>query len=240
MEQMRRLTLLIILLLTIASGCRKKEDPVKSETQIIPNDLLSADTYKKLTVEVQYIDGYAPSEQSLENMRIFLHERLNKPDGIKIVKKAINSPRKSSYTINEIKEIEKENRTQNTEGSHLTAYFFFADADYAGNSGNSKVLGAAYGKTSMVIFEKTVKDYSGGLTQPPVAKLETTIILHEIAHILGLVNNGTPMETAHQDVNHGKHCNNQKCLMYYTVETTDVVANLLGGDIPVLDAKCIE
>ena len=118
-------------------------------------------------------------------------------------------------------------------------YFFFADADYAGNSGDAKVLGVAYGSSSMAIFEKIVQDYSGGLTQPAVTTLESTVIHHEFAHILGLVNNGTAMQAAHQDEAHGRHCNNKGCLMYYAAETTDIVGLLTGGNVPQLDASCI-
>lgn len=231
----------VIMLLAIAAGCKKEEtDPQVIENNIEARNFLEAKDYKKLTVELQYITGHAPTAQSVENLRAFLSDRLNKPEGITIVQTAISSPRKSSYTINDIMEIESASRTHRTQGDHLTAYFLFLDGDYAGNPGNSKVLGVAYGGTSMAIFEKTVKEYSGGIAEPPVTTLESTVILHEFGHILGLVNNGTPMATAHQDEPHGKHCSNEDCLMYYTAETTDIIGNLLGGNVPTLDSRCIE
>lgn len=230
----------VITILSVA-GCKKEEsDPTVIENNVDPNNFLAAKDYKKLTVELQYMSGHAPTAQSVENLRTFLTERLNKPDGITIVQTAISSPAKSSYSISDIMELEKTSRTHRTQGDHLTAYFLFLNGDYSGNSGNSKVLGVAYGSTSMAIFGKTVKDYSGGVAEPPVTALETTVILHEFGHILGLVNNGTPMATAHQDEPHGKHCNNEDCLMYYSAETTDIIGNLLGGNIPTLDSRCID
>lgn len=244
-----------LILLMIGTGC-KKEDPLITEQEdtstegqkdddsstshIIANDFLSDKKFDKLIVEIQYVEGYQPKSASVDKLKAFLQERLKKPAGITILKNAIPPPGKAAYSLEDIREVEKGSRTQEPHEKTLTAYIFFADADYAENSGNSKVLGIAYGRTSMVIFEKTIKEYSGGLTQPPVSTLESTVIQHELGHTLGLVNNGTSMETEHQDEPNGKHCNNKECLMYYTAETTDIVGNLTGGNVPELDNNCLD
>ncbi|HEY0356753.1 MAG TPA: hypothetical protein VGC29_11140, partial [Flavisolibacter sp.] len=62
---------------------------------------------------------------------------------------------------------------------------------------------------------------------------------HEVGHLLGLVDIGSPMQTPHKDADHGSHCNNNSCLMYYASETTDILGLLLTGNIPGLDANCI-
>ena len=221
----------------VAIGCHK--ETVSLPNNILPNDFLSDKNYNKLIVEIQYVSGNAPAAATLDNLQAFLQQRLNKSTGITIAQNSITSPGKSVYSVDDIENIEKANRSQTTSSKTLTAYFFFADGDYASNSGNSKVLGFAYGSSSMVIFEKTIKGLSGGVGQPTVTALETTVVLHEFGHILGLVNNGTPMQAAHQDVPNGKHCDDQNCLMYYTVETSDIVSNIIGGSIPALNTSCI-
>lgn len=227
--------IIFCLFLTVGISCRKGD---AIDKKITPGDFLSDKRYEKLIVEIQYVNGYNPTSAAVANLKNFLLQHLNKKEGITIVENGIPSPGKSVYSIEDVKEIEKENRTQHTKRKTLTAYFFFADADYAGNSG-SKVLGIAYGPVSMVIFEKTIQDLSGGLTQPPVQVLESSVIHHEFGHILGLVNNGTTMQTEHQDEPHGQHCDDKNCLMYYAVETSDITANILGGNIPVLDTYCM-
>lgn len=245
----------LIILFAILSGCGK-DTPVPagqddtsspgtpdggtvSAPPAKPVDFLSDKDFDKLIVEVQYVKGYQPKAESVDRLQEFLQARLNKPAGITIMQNEVPSPGKAAYSLKDLQELEKEGRTQITKDKTLTAWFFFADGDFAANSGDSKVLGIAYGGSSMVIFEKTILEYSGGLTQPSVSKLESTVIHHEFAHIMGLVNNGTPMEEAHQDEPHGRHCTDKNCLMYYTAETTDIVGNLVGGSIPALDARCL-
>ncbi|MCB0395390.1 MAG: membrane metalloprotease [Flavobacteriales bacterium] len=226
-------TLMLALLATF--GCRKDKN---IEKNVSAQSFLSGDDFTKLNVEVQYVTGFAPTAATIANLKSFLEKYLNKPGGIAIVQTEVSSSGKSVYTIDDVKAIETAHRSQKTDGSTLTAYFLFADGDYAGNAGSSKVLGIAYGNSSMVIFEKTIRDFSGGLTQPSVTTLESAVVHHEFGHILGLVNNGTPMQTAHQDAANGKHCDDKNCLMYYATETSDVVANLVGGTIPELDSRC--
>jgi hypothetical protein len=233
---MRRYLILIILSVIAILSCRKDE-VVNSKAD--PHDFLSSSKYEKLTIEMQYVSGHEPTAAAVTNLKNFLEQRLNKPGGISIVQTAISSPGRSTYTLNDIRDIEESKRTQNTSRKNLTAYFLFLDGDYAGNSGNAKVLGIAYENSSMVIFEKTIRNFSGGVTQPAVSTLESTVMLHEFGHILGLVNNGSPMQVYHQDEPNGHHCNNQNCLMYYAAETSDIVGNLLGGNVPALDSKCI-
>ena len=239
----------ILFFFALSFGCKEEEGILPEETEqeeppvvernIVPKDFLSATDFKELVVEIQFVKGYQPTAAAVNNLKSFLEERLNKPAGIRIVQHEVSAPGKAAYTLADVRAIEKAGRTTQSAGNTLTAYFFFADADYASNSGDSKVLGIAYGNSSMVIFEKTIKDFSGGLTQPATSTLETTVIHHEFAHILGLVNNGTSMQEEHQDEAHGRHCVKESCLMYYTAETTDIIGNLTGGNIPQLDAACL-
>src|SRR5260221_11647768 len=198
-------TYLLLMLLTFATGCHKESASVPNNN-IVPNDFLSEKKYDQLVVEIQYVTGNAPTSATLTNLQRFLQQRLNKSSGITLTQNAIPSPGKSVYSADDVKNIENAHRTQSTNNKTLTAYFFFADGDYASNSGNSKVLGFAYGTSSLAIFDKTIEGLSGVRCHPSVTVLESAVLLHEFGHILWLVNNGTPIQTSHQDLGNGEHC----------------------------------
>jgi hypothetical protein len=90
----------------------------------------------------------------------------------------------------------------------------------------------------VVLLGKKIHDNSGALGQASRTKLEATVLEHEMGHLLGLVDLGSPMQTAHRDATHGNHCNNSNCLMYYSSETSDILGFLITGNIPTLDANC--
>jgi hypothetical protein len=246
---MKKLFLITILLgtsLVTFQACKKDskikvEKNHRNQTGSSANDLLSNDSYESLVVEIQYMTGYRPTDDAMSRFTTFLNERLNKSGGVNLVFSEIGAQGKSSYSIDDIKKIEESNRSEFTTRKQIAAYFLFLDGDYSGNKDNSVVLGAAYYNTSMVIFEKTIVDATGGLGQPPTYKLETTVINHEFGHILGLVNLGTSMQSFHQDTKNGAHCDNTECLMNWVAETGDAVNNLLGSSkIPILDQNCIK
>lgn len=200
-------------------------------------DLLSDDAYDSLVVEVHYVDGFLPSDEGLQLLADFLGARLNKPAGIEIrVQPALMITSEATYTADEVRSLEQEHRTVFTEGRTLAVHVLFLGGEYADQA---NVLGFAYNNTSIAIFEEKIQSYSGGLTEPPTATVEGTVLDHEFGHILGLVNTGSAMQVAHQDEPHGKHCDDPDCLMYYAVRTSDFISNLLGG-VPTLDQNCLD
>ncbi len=234
---MKKLGVIVMVILSVFLGCKKSE--LRTEDKIVPRDFLSDKKYEKLIVEVVYEQGFSLNSQTIKNLQDFLSARLNKPKGIIFQHKEISAQGKEYMTVSDIINIEKQFRTSFSGRNTLTAFVFITSADYAGNSGNIKTLGIAYGNTSMALFGKTINNFSGGLTEPPRHVLETVVAEHEFGHLFGLVDNGTAMQDYHLDAPNGRHCNNKNCLMYYTAETSDIVGNLLGGEIPGLDNYCI-
>ncbi len=236
------LMIVLLVLITIITGC-KKEDPLAVPSNKGPGgtsafELLNDLEYDRLFVEIMYMEGHAPTSESIENLQEYLQSVVRKPNGIDIIQKEISAGKQDSYSVDDIRNIEDENRELFNSETYMAISYIFLDGEYSGNSGDVKVLGVAYYNTSMAVFQETVIDNSGGLTQPSRTKLESTIINHELGHILGLVNNGTPMVEDHMDDQHGNHCDNSNCLMNYSVETTDIVENLIGNSIPELDQNC--
>jgi hypothetical protein len=241
-----------VLPLVFLAGCSDDNDGANPKEDFNPNgilnkknvgesarDLLSAENFTKVIIEVQYAQGFEPTATAVNNLKSFVEQRLNKPGGIILKQSAIAAPGKTSYSAADIAALEDKNRKEFTRPDTMAVYFFFADSKYSEDTDNSKILGIAYRNTSMALFERTIQDLSGGLTQPEQSRLESVVLQHELGHILGLVNAGTAMVTNHQDAPHGRHCTNTNCLMHYTVETGNVVQNLLDGNLPQLDPNCL-
>ena len=162
---------------------------------------------------------------------------MNKPGGVTITSRQISTPSSSSYTLQELIDIEETHRLKFSNGSNIAAYFFFADGNFAENE---DVLGIAYKNTSMVLFQSRIEEVSGGVGQASTSLITSSVMAHEFAHNLGLVNAGTPLQSDHQDEANGRHCDVQECLMYFAVESTTGLSDLFGMSAPPeLDAQCL-
>lgn len=197
-------------------------------------ELLAADKYQSLVVEILYMPGYAPDPGALNHLRTFLGELIYKPGGINIITKEIPSQGNTTMTLNDIIEVERSRRSAFINGSQMAVSIIYTNSDYS----NPNTLGIAYRNSSAAIFGKTIHQNSGGLGQVSRTKLEATILAHEMGHLLGLVDLGSNMQVPHKDAGHGNHCNHSSCLMYYAAETTDILGFLLTGAIPGLDSNC--
>ncbi len=216
-----------------------EEEEINQNEPVKPSDFLSEDQYDQLVVEIVYVEGYKPESNSSYYLASFLQERLHKSGGITLSSKAIESPGKNTYSISDLRDLEETHRAHTTTDKTLTAWIMIVDGDYSENEGDAKTLGVAYGSSSMALFGKTIQEFSGALGQPSTHVLETTVLKHEFCHVLGLVDNGTPMVENHLDTQHGKHCSNNNCLMYYAAETSHFITNFFAESVPSLKEQCL-
>jgi hypothetical protein len=205
------------------------------------NELLSANTFNELVIELAYVDGFKPNQASITNLTTFLAARLNKPNGIRIVEQEIPAQAFGTYTIEEVRQVEDTFRTQFNNASTIAVFILFAEQDSDSNTGNNVVLGTAYRNTSLVMFQKTIEAFSGGINQPNRTTVETAVYEHEFGHILGLVNIGTPLQSSHEDTASSGHCNVADCLMQARLESGNIIdmMSMLNNGVPQLDAQCI-
>lgn len=204
-------------------------------------DLLDDRDFDRLYVELFYVEGLQPSSETIAGFETFLGNRLNKPAGIAIELFPLSSPGQDTYTISDVRDIEDDIRTAYNEGPILKVFGIFLDGEYAENTDEGSVLGVAYRNTSFVLFSDTIREFSGQPLSPSTTVLERTVLDHEFGHLMGLVNVGTPLQSEHQDTEHGRHCTTENCLMYWTAETGEGLVNMIsGGSIPELDQACLQ
>ena len=146
-------------------------------------DILSDDIYTSMIVEFVYTSSYPPKQATIDRFRDLLNERINKPGGITFVENVITIPLESSYSIEEIKDIEEEYRTKYTTDDTIALYIFFSNAEAESDTPNIKTLGTAYRNTSLVIYEKTLHLVSES-HNVDLELLEGSTLHHEFGHIL--------------------------------------------------------
>src|SRR5687768_11078035 len=198
-------------------------------------ELLSDEVYKSLTVEIQYMKGFKPRQQTINQLSIFLNKHLNKPKGINIVLNEIGRKKNTPLNTDSVLAIEKANRTQFVNEDNLAIYILFTNSRHT----DKRILGTAYRNTSAVIYGKAIRENSNFRGKLTRQELETAVLLHETGHLLGLVNKGSMAGSNHIDFDYPDHCTNKKCLMYHATETKKLSSVLIKGHIPVLDSNCV-
>ena len=197
-------------------------------------DFLSDELFTSLELEVVYVTGHEPAEEALESLSTFLDRYSNKPGGISIRTRAIASPQVGTYSIEEIRNVEKKNRTAFSKGEKLAAFIFFADNKSEDSEDRHRILGKAYMNTSMVIFENEVGELAGTASK---GEIQTVTLHHEFGHLFGLVNNGSPAQSEHEDPDkkYRAHCSIDGCLMAAAIDISSSPLSFFENGQKVLD-----
>lgn len=229
------------MLVLLAAGCTLpvgKNTPVGSAAK----EIIDPRGRAKLLVEIDYPAGYAPNEEAKNVLRSTLAEVTGRPSGsIQFAEEAsIPAEPGRKYTFEEVAALEDKHRSRFTSGDTAVFYIAYVAGGSANDDGESRVLGAAYRGTSLVIFKGNVRESSkGGLlsTNPEERCIERAVLVHEFGHAAGLVNLGTPMVRNHEDPENRGHSSNKASVMYWAVESSDLLSIFSGftggcGNIP--------
>ncbi len=132
--------------------------------------------------------------------------------------KSIPAQNKSSFKAAEIRSMASVYRSSEGTATDGNIFILFLNGYfYQNDSINQSVLGVHLTGTSIVaIFKPAIN--KGTLTLAIRHFTEQSVVVHELGHALGLVDNGTPVTSLHEDSAHPAHCNNQSCVMYWQNE----------------------
>lgn len=221
---------------------RRKQDPSK---------YFSAQTLK---VNVYYEPGAAPytgdgpllKYWSLLELNLkALFEGRSSPPSISVPKELsqmqeLPHQNKDLWSTDEVMELSKKTALS----SHPTHFHLFFLRGRAKEGEN--IIGFHISGTQTIAIFKEVIQGMGNDALNVVAKyVEQATIIHEMGHALGLVNNGLPMVTKHQDKDHGAHCSNPDCVMYYSNEGAQDLLSFIqrfptSGSFVMFDSQCLQ
>lgn len=180
---------------------------------------------------------------SLEDIKIIMPRSLNEMI-------SISDQGKSAYTQEDIELIVKEYREKSAlsaDGETLNIFIVFLngfcerDGKAMKDSGGlsiREIMAAAVFKPAIIKMQSEAGDLV-------LEFVEQSILIHELGHLAGLVNNGVAAASDHEDKEHAKHCNNPDCVMRWQNEGLKDLMSFLDrvdkGDEPIMYcSQCLE
>lgn len=188
--------------------------------------LLRPDPFTKIVLEIAFVAGREPTDSAVSHSRDVLKEVTGKAVSVQTHE---IPPGDDSYSAGEIRDLSRSREAESSPptGSIWIAYLngSFSDDDQA--------LGVAAAATVAAIFPDQIATLSSLLV---AGGIEKAVILHEVGHLLGLVNIGYESKIDHEDPDHPNHSRNKGSVMFWAVETLSVRDIFRGGPPDDFDA----
>ena len=179
---------------------------------------------RSLSIEIDWVSGRDPAGSAIDHVTTILRRELDKPDGISAQPGNRIASGRSSWTIADMRALEKTHRAAHSSRSRATMWFAYVDGRFAENA---NALAVTFSASAAVIFRDRIDDAATSLVLE--RGIERSVFLHEIGHMLALVNIGYRSRFNHEDAQHPYHSNNPDSVMYWAVEDISVRNILTGG-----------
>ena len=225
---MRKFLVIATILVLTVPGCLEdlKDEIVSCEnlTGACRYEILQSDKYPRLHIEIDYVTEHAPDSDAVDLLKQRIKETTDKTS-ISVSQNSFGST-DSSYSMEEILDIEKAQRERYKSGNTFIIHILYLNGEY---EDNDQTLGLAYKGSSFVIFKEKIED--AAFLFISAEDIEKSVLVHEYGHLVALVNNGYESPHDHEDPDHPNHSNNEESVMYWAIESQDI-GNQIDGAPP--------
>jgi|TARA_B110000240_G_scaffold195155_1_gene244153 hypothetical protein len=228
------IVLLSILLFTpVLSGCLSDGvlDEIIPQKKGIPGGLTMAcltDSYTELIIEIDFESGYKPETSSTDLLKQRISEVCSFSQGISTEFTETNFADVGTWSADDVREQGWDNKNADpTVGKTLRWQLIFPAESYEDDS----VLGVAVDASTIAIFGESVDGAAGFFNRPSAEEVENSVMVHEVGHLLGLVNLVYTSPVDHESADKPGHSDNDDSVMYWAIESMSV-GSFISGDLP--------
>jgi hypothetical protein len=216
---MRTPSLIAIGLLSVLAGCNTSSSssgaaasaPAQNGAGALAAQTVSAGPgHDALVVYVDWVEGQQPGVETLDLLERRLSERCQKPGGVHVLYGgALQGVRKGVYEEADLQALARTAPPREPLGGEaVELQVIFVDGAGAVTEHEDDRLGLAISPSQVAVFAETVAAHA-----PSAERLGAAVALHELGHLMGLVNLGAPLSAPHADPLNLAHCQNNGCLM---------------------------
>lgn len=208
---------------------------------------ISSSTDARLVIELDYVEGALPRAAAEADLIARLTALLDKPGGIEIVHDDVIPSRGADHAWTFAELTMLADQTFDDDHGTIAMHVLWIDGHDDDDGAGGSILGLAWGNRHIAMYHDTIERICGSsliMREQVCESAQYHVWLHEVGHVIGLVDNGLPMVTDHRDPDHGAHDVNDACIMYWAFDGEsgiDILREQLLGGGPTIDfdAECL-
>lgn len=182
-----------------------------------------------LVVEIDAQQGVEPQQEALDHLRAMLEDVTHKPKGIRFEGVDTFSSTRTTWNTEDLRRAAAEHRSTSTTDTEVSIHVLYVAGSHAEDDSQTNAIGLAYSASTFAVFPDRWQGLSSVLGSGQA--IERAVLVHELGHLLGLVNLGYTSDIDHEDPQHPGHSDNDGSVMFHAVETT-LIGQAFSGPPP--------
>lgn len=180
----------------------------------------------RAVIEVDAVEGSEPSGEALSHLRSTFGSVADKPDGVEVRRSDTFAASGERYSTADLRALEDRHRQTSSGGGTASLYVLVVNGESANNE---NALGVAYSASAFAIFRDKIEEAAGLIGS--ASTIERAVMVHELGHVLRLVNIGYESPRNREDPEHPHHSTHEDSVMFWAVES-DLISQVLDGPPP--------
>jgi predicted Zn-dependent protease len=238
-----RFTAVLLVLLVALSGCAQLQERFRQVTESpdggsgsAHEELLAGET-DRLLVEISHSPGanFDPETDARKDIRDQVERITQKQVEITASADLPSNGGDYAYSLSELRDFHREHKDNQDTADRAMMHAMFLDGEYE----RENVAGLAFAGTGFALFKGEIEDKTcrndalvcnNGVREWKVSR---AVAIHEAGHLFGLVDCPLDMVEPHEDPERECHSSNDRSVMYWKVERSGGLDDLIGqGDVP--------
>ncbi len=213
-------------------------DPVQIDPDRVANYIKPA-PYTTVRLEVDVVSGREPVSDVVDELVVRLEPVLEK--SVVVDMQVELEPGPDVWSFEELRKVAAAQYDGPTHGEEVVIHVLIVNGSYGESTSDAMVsntLGLAWSNRNVVLFADALADACTpdnneelrrrGLVERACNATFTGTWLHEIGHVIGLVDNGLPMVEPHADPDHPAHDDDPESIMYWAFDVANVFDQVRG------------
>lgn len=182
-----------------------------------------------LVVEIDVQDGVEVDQAAVDHLASVLGRVVDKPGGIVFEGGNTFEDDRTSWTADDLRSAVAANRTTATTDERVSVHVLYVAGSHADDGGQTNAIGLAYSASTVAIFPQRWQGMVSLLGSSTA--IERAVLVHELGHLMGLVNIGYQSDIDHEDPDHPGHSSNRDSVMFHAIEST-LIGQAFNGPPP--------
>lgn len=182
-----------------------------------------------LVLEIDTQQGVEVDQRAVDHLVAVLGEVVDKPGGI--VREGDNefADDRTSWTADDLRAVAAQNRSTATTDDRVSVHLLYVAGSHAQGGSQTNAIGVAYSASTAALFPQRWEGVTSLLGSNTA--IERAVLVHELGHLLALVNLGYTSDLDHEDPDRPGHSSNQRSVMFHAIEST-LIGQVFSGPPP--------